>query len=124
MLLPSSHYLEGVGAVHGRSAVSVECSLHSQRKVKQVYRLFGGVCDQEWGICDAWKREHARLFSILSHAFQIVLFVKRVEQVKGVLHVRQERKEIRSLSGKRAGIKQARLTKLASTRILTFVILE
>jgi len=53
-----------------------------------------------------------------------VLFVKRVEQVKGVLHVRQERKEIPSLSGKRAGIKQAKLTKLASTRILTFVILE
>jgi hypothetical protein len=31
-----------------------------------------------------------------------VLLVERVEQVKGVLHVRQERKEIPSLSGKSA----------------------
>lgn len=57
VLLPSSHYPGGLGAVRGRSAVSVECSLHSGRKVKQVYRLFGGVCDQYWGVCDVWKRD-------------------------------------------------------------------
>jgi len=69
-------------------------------------------------------REIARLFRSLSRAFQIVLLVERGEQVKEVLHVRQERKEIPPLSGTRAGIKQAELTKLASFRILTLVILE
>ncbi len=70
------------------------------------------------------ERENALIFRSRSRAFQIVLLVERVEQVKGVLHVRQERKEIPSLSGKRAGIKQAKLTKLASIRILDLVILE
>jgi hypothetical protein len=116
----------GVGAVRGRSAASVECNLRCGKKVKQVYRLFGGVCDQYWGICicDVWKKEITRLFSILSRALQIVLLVDMVEQVKGVLDDREERKEIPSLSGKRAGIKQAKLTKLASIRILILVILE
>ena len=92
--------------------------------MKQVYRLFGGVCDQYWGICDVWKKEITRLFSILSRAFQMVFLVDMAEQVIGVLDDREERKEIPSLSGKRAGIKQAKLTKLASIRILTLVILE
>jgi hypothetical protein len=76
------------------------------------------------GIYVTRGREIALLFSILSRAIQIGLLVERVEQVKGVLHVRQERKEIPPLSGTRAGIKQAELTKLASFRILTLVILE
>jgi hypothetical protein len=54
----------------------------------------------------------------------VLLLVERIEQVKGVFHVKQERKELLSLSGTSVGIKQAKLTKLASVRILTLVILE
>ena len=54
----------------------------------------------------------------------VLPLVARIEQVKGVFHVKQERKEVLSLSGTSVGIKQAKLTKLASVRILTLVILE
>ena len=76
------------------------------------------------GIYVTRGREIARLFRSLSRAFLLVLIVEKVEQVKEVLHVRQERKEIRSLSGNRTRIKQAKLTNLASIRILDLVILE
>ena len=71
-----------------------------------------------------WKREITRQFRMLSRAFQIVLLVDIVERVKGVLSDREERKEIPSLSGKQAEIKQAKLTNLVSIRILILVILE
>ena len=54
----------------------------------------------------------------------VLLLVERIEQVKWVFHVKQERKELLSLSGTSVGIKQAKLTKLALVRILTLVILE
>ena len=79
MLLPSLLYLGGVGVFHGRSAVSVQCSVRSGKKVKEVYRLFGRVCDHKWGDCDACKREDARIFRSVSLAsFLLMLLVDRV----------------------------------------------
>lgn len=48
VLLPSSPYLGEVGAISGRSAVSVQYSVHNWKKVKQVYRLFGRVYDEKY----------------------------------------------------------------------------
>ena len=69
-------------------------------------------------------RKTDSLFRIRLNMASVLLLVERIEQVKGVLHVKQERKELLSLSGTSVGIKQAKLTKLASVRILTLVILE
>ncbi len=70
-----------MGAVSGRSAITVECSVRSGEKVKEVYRLFGDVCTQKRDDGDTELREHVPLFRPVALAsFLLLLLVDRREQ--------------------------------------------